>query len=185
MARPKVRIDAARPRGTAHQLRRRPKFPQIERNVSLQMLAPIVPGSTLMGPYSYSWECLEDESEGLTDQAIELLQHYAPALRRRARPREVLRGQNPTRCGAGSQGIAGTRACSCLFASHALSESGSAGGSAVNIRVRSAICGLAQLAAPVVLGGPSSTVGTYSNSWSPPSKVRLSTRSSLMSGYPS
>ena len=49
----------------------------------------------------------------------------------------------------------------------------------------SAICGLAQLAAPVVPGGPSSTVGTYSNSWSPPSKVRLSTRSSLMSGYPS
>ena len=45
--------------------------------------------------------------------------------------------------------------------------------------------GLAQLAAPVVPGGPSSTVGTYSNSWSPPSKVRLSTRSSLMSGYPS
>ena len=44
---------------------------------------------------------------------------------------------------------------------------------------------LAQLAAPVVPGGPSSTVGTYSNSWSPPSKVRLSTRSSLMSGYPS
>ena len=43
----------------------------------------------------------------------------------------------------------------------------------------------AQLAAPVVPGGPSSTVGTYSNSWSPPSKVRLSTRSSLMSGYPS
>ena len=48
-----------------------------------------------------------------------------------------------------------------------------------------AICGLAQLAAPVVAGGPSSTVGTYSNSWSPPSKVRLSTRSSLRSGYPS
>jgi hypothetical protein len=45
--------------------------------------------------------------------------------------------------------------------------------------------GLAQLAAPVVPGGPSSTVGAYSNSWSPPSKVRLSTRSSLMSGYPS
>jgi hypothetical protein len=44
---------------------------------------------------------------------------------------------------------------------------------------------LAQLAAPVAPGGPSSTVGTYSNSWSPPSKVRLSTRSSLMSGYPS
>jgi hypothetical protein len=34
----------------------------------------------------------------------------------------------------------------------------------------------AQLAAPVVPGGPSSTVGTYSNSWSPSSKVRLSTR---------
>jgi hypothetical protein len=45
--------------------------------------------------------------------------------------------------------------------------------------------GLAQLAAPVVPGGPSSTVGTYSNSWSPPSNVRLSTRSSLTSGYPS
>ena len=51
--------------------------------------------------------------------------------------------------------------------------------------VSSAVGGLAQLAAPVVPGGPSSTVGTYSNSWSPPSKVRLSTRSSLMSGYPS
>ena len=62
---------------------------------------------------------------------------------------------------------------------------GSAGGSTVNIRVHSANCGLAQLAAPVVPGGPSSTVGTYSNSWSPPSKARLSTRSSLMSGYPS
>ena len=48
----------------------------------------------------------------------------------------------------------------------------------------SAICGLAQLAS-VVPGGPSSTVGTYSNSCSPPSKVRLSTRSSLTSGYPS
>jgi hypothetical protein len=33
----------------------------------------------------------------------------------------------------------------------------------------------AQLAASVVPGGPASTVGTYSNSWSPPSKVRLST----------
>ena len=53
----------------------------------------------------------------------------------------------------------------------------------VNIRVvGSAICGLAQLAAPVVLGGPSSTMGTYSNSWSPPSKVRLSTSSSRTSG---
>ena len=30
-----------------------------------------------------------------------------------------------------------------------------------------AICGRAQLAAPVAPGGPSSTVGTYSNSWSP------------------
>ena len=56
---------------------------------------------------------------------------------------------------------------------------------AIPSRVAAAICGLAQLAAPVAPGGPSSTVGTYSNSWSPPSKVRLSTRSSLMSGYPS
>jgi hypothetical protein len=49
----------------------------------------------------------------------------------------------------------------------------------------SATYGFAQLAAPVLPGGPSSTVGTYSNSWRPPSKVRLSTRSSLTSGYPS
>ena len=42
-----------------------------------------------------------------------------------------------------------------------------------------------QPAAPWVPGGPTSTVGTYSNNWSPPSKVRLSTRSSLWSGYPS
>jgi hypothetical protein len=38
---------------------------------------------------------------------------------------------------------------------------------------RSATCGTAQLAPPVLPGGPSSTVGTYSSNWSPPSKVRL------------
>jgi hypothetical protein len=72
-----------------------------------------------------------------------------------------------------------------LLVRQPLPESRSAGGSTVNIQVHSVIRGLAQLAAHVAPGGPSSTVGTYSNSWSPPSKVRLSTRSSLMSGYPS
>jgi len=36
----------------------------------------------------------------------------------------------------------------------------------------SAICGLVQPGAAGVRGGPSSTVGTYSNSWSPPSKTK-------------
>ena len=152
---------------------------------SSTLSAPIVPGSTLMGTYGYSGGVPRGRARRVDGQAIEPPRHYAPALRRSARLRKVLRGQNPTRCGAGPQGIVGTRACSCSLASHAVPESASAGGSTVNIRVHSAICGLAQLAAPVVLGGPSSTVGTYSNSWSPPSKVRLSTRSSLMSGYPS
>ena len=49
-----------------------------------------------MGTYGYSWEYLEDERKGLTDQAIEPPQHYAPALRRSARPRKVLRAQNRT-----------------------------------------------------------------------------------------
>jgi hypothetical protein len=48
------------------------------------------------GNVGYSWEYLEDEREGLTDQAIEPPQHDAPALRRSARSRKVLRDQNRT-----------------------------------------------------------------------------------------